>query len=50
MVIYAVFEVMIQLMGLLIASFFLKEIGIIRYASIAGHVAGILIDLGYPDI
>ena len=49
MVIYAVFEGMILLVGLLKASVFLSKIEIIRYASNAGHLAGILIDLGYPD-
>ena len=50
MVIYAVFEGMVRLVGLLKASVFLSKIGIIRYACNAGHLAGILIDLGYPEI
>lgn len=50
MVIYPVFEGMIRLAGLLKASVFISKIGIIRYVSKAGHLGGILIDLGYPVI
>ena len=50
MVIYAVFEVIVQLVGLLIASVLLWEIGIIRYASMAGYLVECLIDRGCPEI